>query len=367
MCIKCNKNKRTAGRRLCKYCINVSRCDLMQFLKALMSSAKSNLKHKKRAGCQQFNLTIEFMLAMWRKQRGRCAYTQLPMKHQPNSNWKCSLERLDNNKGYIEGNVVLICHELNTPSQWNKQKLELLTSTRCGIPPPGLDDQINEAKQGADYSHLAAPRRSAKQVVVDGATLHFCHYCQTFQQRCQFTKRISVGCKHCLSERNARWGCTLRSCLLLLCTSAKKHSRERQSKSTKYAENQTCEITFDDLMQIYERQQGLCFYSRMPMTFGPHKDWHMSLERLDVRRGYFPQNVVLVAAELNGPDNTRRRKYSNGGSGGMSQAKYAVLLRQLHNNNIASSVMRFLVPADHRCDDEPFCQPCLMYDSMLDL
>ena len=45
------------------------------------------------------------------------------MVHQPNSDWKCSLERLDTKIGYLAGNVALVCHEFNGPSQWNKNMI----------------------------------------------------------------------------------------------------------------------------------------------------------------------------------------------------------------------------------------------------
>jgi len=61
---------------------------------------------------------------MVKTQRGKCYYSDIPMNFTPNTPWQCSLERLNNDLGYIESNVVLICLEFNTSTtvQWNREK-----------------------------------------------------------------------------------------------------------------------------------------------------------------------------------------------------------------------------------------------------
>ena len=78
---------------------------------------------------------------MYNKQRGLCAYSDIPLQfgNYLEKNWTCSLERIDVKKGYIKGNVCLICLEFNTPdykniykyqeegsSGWNKEKFKMV-------------------------------------------------------------------------------------------------------------------------------------------------------------------------------------------------------------------------------------------------
>lgn len=58
-------------------------------------------------------LTTNDLITMYKKQCGRCFYSGIPMTLQSSTSWKASPERLDNDKGYVEGNVVLSCLEFN--------------------------------------------------------------------------------------------------------------------------------------------------------------------------------------------------------------------------------------------------------------
>ena len=71
------------------------------------------------------SLTLTDLEQMYIKQRGRCYYSGLPMTFTSGM-WKASPERLDNNKGYVEGNVVLVCLEFNGVHQMNADRVEKL-------------------------------------------------------------------------------------------------------------------------------------------------------------------------------------------------------------------------------------------------
>ena len=64
-----------------------------------------------------FNLTEEYLQNLWNEQDGKCNYTNIPLlmnkrnsKQKPNT---ASLDRIDSNIGYVEGNVQFICYSLN--------------------------------------------------------------------------------------------------------------------------------------------------------------------------------------------------------------------------------------------------------------
>lgn len=70
---------------------------------------------------QSFNLTNEYLEGLWKKQDGCCNISniklELPLGARGFKTKKpfngASLDRIDSNKGYIEGNVQFICMGLN--------------------------------------------------------------------------------------------------------------------------------------------------------------------------------------------------------------------------------------------------------------
>ena len=82
------------------------------------------------------------------------------------------------------------------------------------------------------------------------------------------------------------------------------------------------DIDFQFLVDLYKRQQGLCKYSGIPLTFEAIEDWKMSLERIDVLKGYTRENVCLICQEFNTGDYTVIYKYQYQGSSAWSADKF---------------------------------------------
>lgn len=69
----------------------------------------------------EFNVTIEYLWELFKKQEGLCAYTGIEIllpinqrKLKTETNEKiASLDRIDNDKGYIEGNLHWTCKRVN--------------------------------------------------------------------------------------------------------------------------------------------------------------------------------------------------------------------------------------------------------------
>ena len=92
---------------------------------------------KKRG--QEFSLDLPQVLSMLERQGGRCYYSRVPLEYnQIHTNWRMSMERLDNSVGYTAKNCVLIAIEFNTAdnsrnkatekvfgtAQWSREKAE---------------------------------------------------------------------------------------------------------------------------------------------------------------------------------------------------------------------------------------------------
>ncbi len=131
--------------RLSSYCIDCQKIHREEYNGSLRGFILRKLGNAKLAGrrksdkrnntCKEFNLTFDDICNMIIKQNGRCYYSGIPLIYKPNSDWMCSIERIDNKLGYTNENCVLVCVEFNSSdhtqlttnkicgsSQWSKEK-----------------------------------------------------------------------------------------------------------------------------------------------------------------------------------------------------------------------------------------------------
>jgi hypothetical protein len=262
------------------------------------ASKKSAIKResKGRIGAGEHDITLQHLQDTWDRQNGQCFYTGIPMNFNKNE-WKVSLERLDTSKGYTKDNIVLCCLELNTRSQWNISK---------------LDDMIHILEQGIDQvttNFETRPPRKAhskfeRYTNVDGEEQYKCTSCCMIKPPTEFRK-LSDFCKACIYDRHKRKRATPKGHLQHLCHTSYVCSKLRQRKNENKLRGEH-DIDFQYLVDLYNKQNGLCAYSNLPLKFGSYlaTNWVASIERLDVSKGYTKNNVCLICIEFNGPDHT---------------------------------------------------------------
>ena len=88
----------------------------------LKGSCRSSTEFRNKQGKnhQQSEITIEYLIELWEKQRGRCYYLDIPLNTC--GDWQVSVERLDESEGYTKDNVVLVALETqNAYDQWSKE------------------------------------------------------------------------------------------------------------------------------------------------------------------------------------------------------------------------------------------------------
>lgn len=100
-------------------------------------------------------------------------------------------------------------------------------------------------------------------------------------------------CKSC--QRNN--GNTLTGFLTGLWNGSKKNSKIRANDHGKEPMHS---LTLEDTMEMWESQDGCCFYTGLPMAHAKKTLWQASIERLNPAVDYTKDNCVLVVWEMNG-------------------------------------------------------------------
>ena len=120
-----------------------SESSFRQYVVNLIASAKTHslkiAKNSQRSKeNSKFTLTVDDILQKIIDQKGRCAYSSIPLTYKRKGAYRVSIERINNRLGYTKENIVLICLEFNSidrssisdnatgSSQWSKTKFEYL-------------------------------------------------------------------------------------------------------------------------------------------------------------------------------------------------------------------------------------------------
>lgn len=89
----------------------------MPLSKQMLSRLRTVLR-KARNRKKEFDLCIDDLISLYEDQQGLCVYSKAPLSSEANRYNTLSLDRIDSSKGYIVGNVQLVCADINQ-MKWN--------------------------------------------------------------------------------------------------------------------------------------------------------------------------------------------------------------------------------------------------------
>jgi len=291
------------------------------FIRNLVSDAKDRTaKRNEKGRNHELTLTVPKLNKLVTDQNGKCAISGAVLVFKQFSDNQASVDRINDDLGYVDGNCRLVCLEFNTSVKWSR-KLLLKSIALSGIPPENSEDDTSDLESVLPKGNeKGTVYRKWKVLTKRGIETVFCHYCSDTKPRSDFTKMISDGCKTCCVRKVQQTQSTWRGALQVLVCSAKKNTKGRNNVRKK--EDQTeCTLTYLELVAILKAQGGMCAYSRVAMS-QEMGDWKVSLERKDVRLGYSAGNVCLVCQRFNAIDKTAQAKGMVDGSGGWSREKF---------------------------------------------
>jgi hypothetical protein len=99
------------------------------FLREKFTRLRSNAKKRNKP----LKIDWKYVLRIYKKQKGKCYYTGIPMTlHFDSKSYRIcppytlSVDRKNNNKGYIKGNIVLCCYAINNlKGEYNLETLDI--------------------------------------------------------------------------------------------------------------------------------------------------------------------------------------------------------------------------------------------------
>jgi len=87
--------------------------DIRRKIKRADKNLSLGTKQRSRLIDREVTITEEELIALWDKQNGLCAISGMPMAHEFKNLRSASIDRIDSSKGYVPGNVQLVCQWVN--------------------------------------------------------------------------------------------------------------------------------------------------------------------------------------------------------------------------------------------------------------
>jgi len=262
-----------------------------------------------------YDISPDYVEKLWKDQDEKCFYSGIQMVTSQ-SDWKVSLERKNPSLGYIKNNIALCCSELNgNAKQWTQDKvINMLAILEQDVIYVDVNFDLVKTTQKIQEKIL--------HTVVDDIHYYKCNLCRQTKSRDMFNA-TDGGCKACLGMNAKIRRDTPRGAIKQLICAARAHSKRRDTiERFRVKRDNTMDIDFEFLVELFRQQRGVCAYSGIPLTFEAKQDWQMSLERLDPLKGYTRDNVCLICLEFNTGDRTVMYKHGAIGNSSWNAEKF---------------------------------------------
>jgi hypothetical protein len=341
ICSKCNlyfcNELKCSHTNICKICKSKSNDDdLDKIFKRFISNCVK-ICSRRQGDRSIMNLDIDYLKQLYEEQQGLCWISKNKMSLKTHSDFKISIERLNEEEGYIKGNVKFICLEFqNGFRQWNPEKFNSFCNDYNEfqeIPETDTETSLKNYNGALlkKTKHFNKRKKQQKPYNNKEEQKCLCRTCDLIKSYDKFsTDGINNGiCKECKKEKNdKRKEPSLRAKLKNLVTSSKRGIDLRNTSKWRKETPLIHTLTFEELLNIYLQQFGRCAYSNRPLTL--HGDYMMSLERINTSVGYTKDNCCLICVEFNTADwsISKCSEDNRSGSSGWNKEKIKFIVDQ---------------------------------------
>lgn len=293
--------KKGMGLSRCIECMISARCPWRKMYYSMLGRTIQRNNKGKNHGDVEY--TPEDLKEMFFSQNRKCAISgNLMVEEYATGNpFAVSPERLDNNKGYVKGNVVLICQYLQISSgnytiaeikswfQYDRNKDSFV-----------FDETI--------FNKPISNPRKRRQVIFDGDR-KMCTECGVMKPLSSYTrkgKRLCTHCKHCHNEKIKQYRSSPYGFVKKMAHNAKSSSKKRSLKRRRNDQSGECaDDLFTLFVDIIKKQGGRCAITGIPFQYEQNNKFAPSPDRLDDSNGYIEDNVKMIIVPLNTQNNLK--------------------------------------------------------------
>jgi len=207
--------------------------------------------HSASKSKKEFDLDLEFLLDLLKKQQYRCALTKIKLAHQRCNPCSVSIDRIDSTKGYLRNNVQLVCIFINRAKSnyFQQQMKQLIKEIKTGC----LNETETKSYEKEYYNKQREKQLSNKR------------------RNMWYRKHVDKS---------------FRNYLMKCCMAASKSKKE-------------FDLDLEFLLDLLEKQNYRCALTKIRLAHQRYNPRSVSIDRIDSTKGYLKDNVQLVCIFIN--------------------------------------------------------------------